>query len=77
MTNGQKRVVDALRASGKRGANTIQLVHACGPRFGARICELRNMGYEIEREVVGVPKRIHGSGQIHVYKLVSSPHFSG
>ena len=46
------KVLDALRRAGSRGVTNVQLNATCF-RYGARIFDLRKMGYDIKTESEG------------------------
>lgn len=51
-----KRLLLLLKDRGLRGATNIELNDAIGFRYGARIYELRQQGYDIERKHLGGAK---------------------
>lgn len=46
------KALDVLEAAGDRGATTGDFIRAGSARFGARLLELKRLGYEIRRERV-------------------------
>jgi hypothetical protein len=46
--NNKAKVLQLLKQKGQAGATNVELVHTGGLRYGARIFELRNDGYQIQ-----------------------------
>jgi hypothetical protein len=59
------KVLKALRAAGGQGVTSLQLAQHCGLRYGARVMELRDQGFEIET--------VRVNRSVYVYKLTSEP----
>ena len=46
--NQRTRILEALRSAGPRGCSNLELSRVGGLRFGGRVFELRETGYEIK-----------------------------